>query len=326
MTISSLQEVDPHATEIKALLSTLLGCGVTVIERIGGGRNSKVYRVTCASRKEYAAKIYFRSSWEKRDRIGVEFYSLQFLWENGVICIPQPIATDRGANFAIYEYVQGERIVSQEATKADIDYAVQFLARLKELRNKKESRAFPMASDACFSAQAIVDSIETRLSRLSTLGHGEAQYKALNVFLVGAFTRLFNEVKKWSKSNLSKVGIPFPSDLRHEDRTLSPSDFGFHNALRCGNGKIVFLDFEYFGWDDPAKMVADFLLHPAMELSESLKRRFVRGILKIFEDDQCLAPRIESVYPLLGLTWCLILLNEFLPADLLRRLFAATDV
>ena len=72
-------------------------------------------------------------------------------------------------------------------------------------------------------------------------------------------------------------------------------------------------------------MVADFLLHPAMKLSEGLERRFASRILKIFEDDQCLATRIESVYPLLGLMWCLILLNEFLPGDLLRRVFASTD-
>ena len=32
---------------------------------------------------------------------------------------------------------------------------------------------------------------------------------------------------------------------------------------------------------------------------------------------------MESVYPLFGLKWCLIFLNEFLPDQLLRRRFAA---
>ena len=50
----------------------------------------------------------------------------------------------------------------------------------------------------------------------------------------------------------------FPQRLR----VLSPSDFGFHNALRRPDGTIVFVDFEYFGWDDPAKMMADAMLHP----------------------------------------------------------------
>jgi hypothetical protein len=33
---------------------------------------------------------------------------------------------------------------------------------------------------------------------------------------------------------------------------------------------------------------------------------------------------VESIYPLFGLKWCMIILNEFLPGALLRRHFAAT--
>jgi len=117
--------------------------------------------------------------------------------------------------------------------------------------------------------------------------------------------------------------MSFVSELPYEERTLSPSDFGFHNALRRSNGQIIFLDFEYFGWDDPAKMISDFLLHPAMELREDLRRRFVVNILSRFEDHRYLDKRVEIVYPLFGLKWCLIFLNEFVPEHLLRRGFAS---
>ena len=40
-------------------------------------------------------------------------------------------------------------------------------------------------------------------------------------------------------------------------RALSPSDFGLHNALRGQDGQLRFVDFEYFGWDDPVKLVSD---------------------------------------------------------------------
>jgi hypothetical protein len=71
-------------------------------------------------------------------------------------------------------------------------------------------------------------------------------------------------------------------------------------------------------------MMSDFLLHPAMNLSLDLKKRFVSAVLRRFADFPGLSVRLESVYPLFGLKWCMIVLNEFLPAELLRRRFAAT--
>ena len=42
---------------------------------------------------------------------------------------------------------------------------------------------------------------------------------------------------------------------------LSPSDFGFHNILSHHNN-LYYIDFEYAGWDDPYKLIADFILNP----------------------------------------------------------------
>ncbi len=325
MTISLMQQVDIQTSRMKSVLSQLLGRNVTSMNRIGGGRNSRVYRLICENSSQYVAKLYFRQKSSQRDRLEAEFSSLQFLWENGVRCIPQPIAADRNQGYAIFEYVEGKKIPSEEVTNSDIDYAVQFLARLKKLKNRKASRYLPPASEACFSVQAIVNNIEQRLSRLLALGDSESQYHALREFLINDFMPSFDEITKWCKSSLNKSEICFASDLRYEERTLSPSDFGFHNALRCSDGQLMFLDFEHFGWDDPAKMVSDFLLHPAMELRKSLKERFVEGILNYFGDHDYLTKQIEIVYPLFGLKWCLIFLNEFLPEDLLRRSFASED-
>ena len=55
--------------------------------------------------------------------------------------------------------------------------------------------------------------------------------------------------------------------LAVDKRCLSPSDFGFHNSILDDNGRYYFLDFEYSGWDDPAKMVSDFFLQPAVSVS-----------------------------------------------------------
>lgn len=323
MTTSLMQQVDIQTSKMKSVLSQLLGRNVISMNRIEGGKNSRVYGLTCSNFSQYVAKLYFHRKLSQKNRLGAEFSSLQFLWQNGVRCIPQPIAVDNNQGYAVFEYIDGKKISSQEVTSSDIDYTVQFLARLKKLKSRKGSRFLPPASEACFSIKAIVNNIEQRLSRLLVLQDSESQYRALREFLINDFMPSFDEITKWCKSSLNKSEICFASDLRYEERTLSPSDFGFHNALRCSDGQLVFLDFEHFGWDDPAKMVSDFLLHPAMEVPESLKWRFVASILSHSEDNKYLARRVKIVYPLFGLKWCLIFLNEFLPEDLLRRGFAS---
>src|SRR5439155_21002106 len=98
-----------------------------------------------------------------------------------------------------------------------------------------------------------------------------APFQELKDFVEGEFAPLLERVIPWSEARLQSGGMSFEKEIAADQRTLSPSDFGFHNALRQADGRIIFLDFEYFGWDDPAKMIADFLLHPAMELSAELK-------------------------------------------------------
>ena len=71
-----------------------------------------------------------------------------------------------------------------------------------------------------------------------------------------------------------------PINKKHE--ILSHSDFGFHNSIKTSKDKVIFLDFEYFGKDDPVKLVADFLLHPGMSLSNSQKKFWLNKVVLFF--------------------------------------------
>lgn len=248
---------------------------VETMDRIGGGGNSRIYRLSA----RHAGKSYFQPQ-----RLAVEFAALQFLWQAGLRCIPQPIAADE--HVAVYEFIAGTKPVP---TAADIDAAVAFLNRLRTLTGE----GLPNAAEACFSVREIIANLEQRFARLAGSG------------VIEEFLPLLERARRTPDSPAT-------------ERVLSPSDFGFHNALRRPDGSLVFLDFEYFGWDDPAKLVCDFLLHPAMDLSDELKRRFYRG----YVTNKSLAQRVEIVYPLFGLKWITILLNEFVPDDLRRRRFA----
>lgn len=292
----------------------MLGQPVLSVEPIGLGRNSQVYDVTSEAGR-YAAKVYFRHPLDGRDRLRVEFSSLAFLRANGLTNVPQPIKADADIGIGIYEFVEGERIASASVKPAEVDAAVEFLVALRTLRDHEGSRDFGPASEACFSVSGFLKNIERRLLWLPNVPDGTVEQQALHTFVRTQFVPALERIRRW----LAQSSTGIKEELAPSERTLSPSDFGFHNALRR-TGELVFLDFEYFGWDDPAKMVADFLLHPAMSLSEPLKRRLVTGLLSRFEPS--LAQRLEMVYPLCGLKWCLILLNEFVPNYRLRREFA----
>ena len=126
----------------------------------------------------------------------------------------------------------------------------------------------------------------------------------------------------WLESRFQTLDVSFDTELDQRKRILSPSDFGYHNVLRRGDGNLVFIDFEYFGWDDPAKLVSDFLLHPANDLADVWKRQFLTKVIDGYRDDEQLETRVGTLYPLIGLKWTLLLLNEFIPEHLERRRFS----
>jgi hypothetical protein len=105
--------------------------------------------------------------------------------------------------------------------------------------------------------------------------------------------------------------------LPEDERILSPSDFGFHNALEDG-GTIRFFDFEYAGWDDPAKMVCDFFCQPRVPVPIAYWRDFTEGAGLRADAIR----RAELLLPAYRLKWCCILLNDFLPEGRARREFA----
>ena len=319
-----MPQTEPSPEELRAGLARLLSRSVTGLERIGGGRNSRVYKVTTGGSERFALKIYFRHAGDPRDRLATEYGSFSYLWARGFREIPEPMAADTKAGWVVYRFIEGDKIPPGGAGNAEVEAAADCLGRLRDLSRQAGSRNLGVASEAFFTLNEIVESVRGRLSRLDAATGGEAIYIGLRSFLEADFKPFLERAARWSEARLTAAGGSVDRELDPGERTLSPSDFGFHNALRQPDGRIIFLDFEYFGWDDPAKMIADFLLHPAMQLSPEAKTTFASALFRRFSDWPGLRGRVESVYPLFGLKWCTIILNEFLPDALLRREFAAT--
>ncbi len=134
MNIYSTSETEQEFSQLQTVTSRLLERQVTNITRIAGGKNSRVYRLNCGQSEQYAAKVYFRHNSDQRNRLANEFASLQFLWNNQIRNIPQPVAADQVYGCGIYEYIEGQRIRSSEITNTEIDTAVRFLIKLESLK------------------------------------------------------------------------------------------------------------------------------------------------------------------------------------------------
>jgi hypothetical protein len=298
--------------------SRLLGSPVISVQRVRGGRNSQAYRGVCASGRSFFAKAYYRDERVVRDRLAVEVASLRFCRAHGIRSVPEVLAVDEEGSTALFEYVDGEPFKSESITDADIDHAASFLADLRDLGAREVARTLPPASEAFFSWRSVLDSVQARYERVALAPERSPEDRALHDFLRDEFVPAWRDARGQVRRELGDIDLEIPLD----ERTLSPSDFGFHNALRAPGQGIVYVDFEYFGWDDPAKTAADFLLHPGHELALERKRRFVHEFLRHFPRPDTLGERIRIAFRVFGLKWCLILLNEFVLSDVRRREFS----
>jgi hypothetical protein len=288
-------------------------------QQLKGGRNSRVFRVNCADGGAVAVKAYFRSAQDRRDRMGCEFRALQLLQREGLANLASPLAADEERHVAVYEFIEGQQVPSSEISPADIDQVLDFLRALKRIAASGVAAHFSAASEACFSIDAIFENLDRRFEGLERAGGREP---ALADFLTREFVPFRKTAEDWCRDFCRDRGIEPAEEISIEARTLSPSDFGFHNTLRRPDGELAFLDLEYFGWDDPAKTIADFLLHPGMQVPPALKQQFFAGALAVFSDSPTIEARVRAVYPLFALKWCTILLNEFTLDHMPRRSFA----
>ena len=156
------------------------------------------------------------------------------------------------------------------------------------------------------------------LFKFVALGFLAIVVQAISCWVAGGISGMLAvAVVKRSRRRGPRMDIEIPRG----DRCLSPSDFGFHNALLAGDGRLRFIDFEYAGWDDPAKMVCDFFWQPGIPVPLHFFDLVVQRVAQFFSD-AALPARIGLLLPVYQVKWCCILLNDFLPLGRRRRSFA----
>ena len=284
--------------EIIALAEYCKISEVKSLKAVRGGGNSRIYCVNSAD-QSYSLKLYPEDP--KHDRVRSEFDGINLIFRSGIKSVPEPIGVKPKLNVASFKWIEGQPI--ENPLEEDIQDCVEFLKNLQKLKGKTEFNNFPHASAACFSGEKIESQLNTRLDQLRQVDNDE-----LNYYLDEHLEKVMIQMLARAHDIWPDQGFANPLDRKFQ--ILSPSDFGFHNILKCKEGKLVFYDFEYFGWDDPVKLICDFAFHPGMELNQKLRQHWYRLMLNFLGED--LTPRLNASWPLYGLCWVMILLNEFL--------------
>ena len=295
--LGNLEEED-----CKALLGEIIDEEIKNFQPILSGANSKVFRFDNSIGKTLVLKIYPDKTFDKRTRLDNEIKALQSLKPYGMT--PGLISCDRVKNLSVLEFVEGE--TPSKIGNSEICQALSFVKMLLEF-SRKTSESFELASEACLCPEQIEKQIHTRLRKLQ-----EVENPKLDVFLKDEFSHLLEETLERAKQRYGNKEH-WSINLPKQKRILSPGDFGFHNSIQDQGGKLKFIDLEYFGWDEPTKLIAEFTLHPAMNLNKKCKELWLKECLSMFEEtDQDLVSRLEATSPLYALRWALITLNPFL--------------
>jgi Phosphotransferase enzyme family len=320
MTASDLPQLQAH--DVVALLDDAAFTTPWRMTQLSGGGNNRVYRIDSGGRA-LVLKQYFHSADDPRDRLGAEFALSSFAWHNGILSLPKPIAADYQRRLGLYAFVDGRRFSPGEVDASAVDQALAFALALDGLRDSEDGRKLPDGSEAVFRFADHLALVERRVRSLGRIEIGDTLQadaaKFVSQTLMPAWDRLAARVR----ADAARADIAIDEALPHDERTISPSDFGFHNALRAADGTIRFIDFEYAGWDDPAKLVGDFFNQVAVPVPRQFYARFADRFAAARPRAGLHRKRFDLLLPVYGLKWVCIMLNDFLPAGEKRRRFAA---
>jgi len=321
-----------EADELLRLAVPLLsaaGFGAPVgLEGLPGGGNNRVYRLRGVGGVALL-KAYFRHPEDLRDRLGAEYHFSEYAWGSGVRSLPRPLACDHEHGLGLYEYIPGVKLGVGVVEAVHVREASLFLAALNRNCGSAAASALPLASEACFSVDSHLACVDRRISRLQQINKDTPAGRRAAA-LVSHLVSLWHRIREAVVSKARLANSSTAAVLLQAERCLSPSDFGFHNAIavaeeNSGDRRLRFIDFEYAGWDDPAKTVCDFFCQPAVPVPRRYLEAFVDQVADWVPDAAGFRHRVGILLPVYAVKWCCIMLNEFSPVGNRRRSFARSE-
>jgi tRNA A-37 threonylcarbamoyl transferase component Bud32 len=298
------KEVEVKPAEFAQYWANELGCKSKTIARVSGGVNNLVYR--CGSQGGWIIKQYRKPKGGERDRMKAEVEFLRYANEVAGTYVPNLYIIDKERRCIILEELKGRKF--DEKTKlyqSHLEHAAWFIESLNRDKVEARRKIRMRAGDGFFKVTDHLKNVKHRLSRLEweRLSSGyQVEAKPIVKMVEESFAKVIEETEALVRSGI------LVDKLDEGDRIVSPSDFGYHNALWSGSS-VFFIDFEFAGWDDPTKTVVDFIFQPKVPVDNanllgktilSLSAHGLRSQFKV---------RCNIMARILELKWLCIILN-----------------
>jgi len=317
--------VSPFPTDLRANVAVLLASAgirapILSIEPCLSGGNNRTYQVR-TSAGTFLTKQYFRDERDTRDRLAAEHAFLSYAAAVSPDATPVPYASDQRTGMALHEFIDGTLLRAGEVRWEHVQAALDFVTALNSPLARVRAPTLPSAAEACFSLAQHLALVSERMQRLNDAPTSGKEDREARDFFRTLSSYWGTLTSRFARAAAGR-GLELDETLETAQRCISPSDFGFHNALVAPNGRIRFIDFEYAGWDDPAKTAGDFFSQLALPVPGVLFHAFVNQLMACFARPHELVARANLLRPVYVVKWCCIALNVFLPEHLARRRFA----
>jgi thiamine kinase-like enzyme len=293
---------------------------IASLQPLPSSGNNRISKIEMKSGKKYVAKQYLQLKEDLRPRLQAEFEHLTALWEVGFRNIPQPFA--REENLAVYSLIDGMPVKS--VGRGEMTRVLSFLSHLSDASSKLSRFSILPGSDSRTCLRDYIDQIEKRYDRIILGAKNSEWEKETCEFMTQSvlphkefiFSKFYDSIGylRWNTQR----------SFQKSEQMFCPSDLGFHNILSDthNQGELFFLDFEYSGWDDPAKLLADFFHHVGQQVSWEHKWYLLEQFAAHRKQDPDFLRRWQTVIDLIGLEWVLIVLNVIDPNEMERKRFS----
>ncbi len=290
---------------------------LTPYNRIGNNRTYLLH----SGEETFFVKYFFQNEGDLRDRFNTELAFIRYAEKAAPGFTPRILAVDPVSKLILYEYIQGKPLNKESISENEVKQAADFFKKLNNKASHSDSVYLPNASEACFSIAEHIKLIDDRIGQLSAI-IPSSQEDIEGLILVNRMKSIWVELVSNIHTACGIQQIGLNEELPFACRVLSPSDFGFHNALTIETGKLIFLDFEYAGWDDPAKMSGDFFAQIQVPVPAEMFEDFLNLAFSELPRQNYLKKRARILLPLFHIKWACIAMNIFLPVHLERRKFS----
>ena len=258
------------------------------IKSTSNGVNSNVYII---DDNKYILKFY-RSDNNQPNRLERENHALELFDKYKIENVPKIINISKEYNCCLMSYLEGQTVNIFKS-----EYLWQFSFFYKKILqiSNVERQNYYESIDSCQTLNLIFEQINKRITIFE---------KENNLNLKSLLKKLNQFVELLEK----RINPNYYNNLRTE---LSIVDFGINNVV-LNKEKLFFIDFEFFGIDNPVHLISDTIAHPANNLKLEDQIIFSDNLINCHNNSEEIKSAFNGTNILFDIKWCLIMLNPFL--------------